>query len=58
MVKFFSEGHSLGDTGSNDTGLKFVSCRGAEKKGGHTHTDTQILGIIHIDKNWDVKALS
>jgi hypothetical protein len=40
LVKFFVEEHSLGDTGSNDTCLKFVSCRGAGKKDGHT--DTQI----------------
>ncbi len=34
--KFFFEGHSSGHTGSNDTGLEFVSCLRAEKKGGHT----------------------
>ncbi len=31
----------------NATRLKFISCRGAEKKGGHTHR--QILSIIYID---------
>jgi hypothetical protein len=34
--KFFFEGHSSGHTGSNDTGLEFISCLRAEKKGGHT----------------------
>jgi len=36
------EGHPLGHSDSNDTGLEFLSCQGAQKKGGHTHTD----GII------------
>jgi hypothetical protein len=35
--KFFFERHSSGHTGSNDTGLEFVSCLWAEKKGGHTN---------------------
>ncbi len=34
--KLFFEGHSSGQTGFNDTGLEFVSCLRAEKKGGHT----------------------
>ncbi len=34
--EIFFEGHSSGQTGSNDTGLEFVSCLRAEKKGGHT----------------------
>jgi hypothetical protein len=34
----FWENYFLG-TLSNDTGLGFLSRRGTEKKGGHTHTD-------------------
>ncbi len=34
----FFDGHSSGHTGSNDTGLEFLSRRGAEKKGGHRYT--------------------
>jgi hypothetical protein len=30
------DGHSSGHTGSNDTGLEFLTRRGAEKKGGHS----------------------
>ncbi len=45
--KFFG-GHSSGHTASNDTGLDFVSCLGAEKKGGQTDKHTQILSIIYI----------
>ncbi len=41
--KLFFEGHFSGNTGSNGTGLEFLSCRGSEKKGGQTHR--QILGI-------------
>ncbi len=32
--------HFSGQIGSIHTGLKFVSCLGAEKMGGHTHTHT------------------
>ncbi len=45
--KIFFNGHSSGHTGSYDTCLKLISCRGAEKKGGHTHR--QILSILYID---------
>ncbi len=61
-AKFFVLGHFSGHTGSNDTSLKFVSCRGAEKRAvretdrqtdththTHTHTHTQILSFIYID---------
>ncbi len=41
--KTYFEGHS---SGHNDTGLEFVSCLGAEKKGGHTHTDFDFTHII------------
>jgi hypothetical protein len=34
--KIFFDGHSFGHTGSNDTGLEFVSCLGAEEMVGHT----------------------
>ncbi len=44
--KCFFEGHSSGQTGSNDTSFEFVSCLRAEKKGGHT--DRQILSIIYV----------
>ncbi len=37
--KMFFDGHSSGQTGPNDIGLKFLSFLGAEKMGGHTHTD-------------------
>jgi hypothetical protein len=48
--KLFIEGHFSGHTGSNDNGLEFLSCEGAEKKGGHTHTDGQriIYRVFHI----------
>jgi hypothetical protein len=50
LAKLFFEGHSSGHTGSNDTGLEFLSCRGAEKKGGQTHTHTQTdFGYYYID---------
>jgi hypothetical protein len=35
--KNFFERRSSGHTGYNDTGLEFLSCQGAEKKGGQTH---------------------
>ncbi len=38
---FFFDGHFSGHTGSNDTGLESLSCRGAEKKGGHTDIQTE-----------------
>jgi len=47
--KKFFDGHSSGHTGSNDTGLKFVSCWGREI--GRSGTDTQILGIYNIDNS-------
>jgi hypothetical protein len=40
LAKVFFEGHSSGHTGSNDTGLKFVWCLGADKKGGQTDKQT------------------
>jgi len=46
LGKLFFEGHFSGHTGSNDTGLEFLSCEGVEKKGGHTHTDG--IRIIYI----------
>ncbi len=47
--KIFSERHSPGHTGFNDIGLEFLSYKGAEKKGGHTHTDGKriIYGYIN-----------
>jgi hypothetical protein len=47
-LEFFFERHSSGHTGSNDTGLEFLLCRGAEKKGGQTHTQTD-FGYYYID---------
>jgi hypothetical protein len=50
--KIYFEGHSSGHTGSNDTGLEFLSCRGPEKKGGQTHTQTDRqadFGYYYID---------
>ncbi len=38
LANIFFEGTPSGHTESNETGLKFVSCRGAEKKGGHTQS--------------------
>jgi hypothetical protein len=38
--KLLFEGHSSVHTGSNDTGLEFLSYRGAEKKGGQLHRQT------------------
>jgi hypothetical protein len=43
LTKLFFARHFSGHTGSNDTGLEFVSCRGAEKKGGQTNR------FIYID---------
>jgi hypothetical protein len=41
LRELFFDGHSSGHAGSNDTGLEFLSCEGAEKKGGQTHTQTE-----------------
>jgi hypothetical protein len=47
LVKFFSEGHSLGNTGSNNTGLKFVLCRGLSKR-AVTRTQTHRFWVLCI----------
>jgi hypothetical protein len=41
LGKLFFERHSSDHTGSNNTGLEFLLCEGAEKKGGHTQTQTE-----------------
>ncbi len=48
--EIFFDGHSSGQTGSNDTGLEFKSYVRAEKKGGYT--DRQILSILYRDKSF------
>jgi hypothetical protein len=44
--KLFFEGHFSGHTGSNDTGLEFLSCEGWEK--GRSHTYRQNKDNIYI----------
>ncbi len=48
--KLFFEGHFSGHTGSNDTGLEFLSCEGWEK--GRSHTDR--IKIIYIYSNGNI----
>ncbi len=47
--KICFEGHSSGHIGSNDTGLEFVSCLGAEKKGAQTDRHTDFEYYVYID---------
>ncbi len=45
---YFFKRHSSGHTDSNDTGLEFLSCQEAEKKGGQTYRQTD-FGYYYID---------
>ncbi len=47
MQRFFDR-HSSGYTGSNDNGLEFVSCLGAEKKSGQTGKHTHRFWVLYI----------
>jgi hypothetical protein len=40
--KLIFERNSPGYTGSNDIVLEFLSCQRLRKKGGHTHTQSEI----------------
>ncbi len=57
-ANLFFEGHSSGHTGSNHTGLQFVSCLRAEKKGGHAHKRNKDNIYIMRDTNTSNPSLT